>query len=304
MKKIKRASIISLTVVLAFMFITALAESAAAGRVLTPGIAISARHNYTDEDSPIIHLNKHDMTLQKGKSETLKVVLMPGGQSVTVTWRSSNPQIAKVSSSGKVTAVAPGIAIISASSERYISNEYSGSCYVTVPGGAKDAKPLGTSDQTFYYGKTKLKAPTSNYEEAIANVKKIIGGYAYTEEGGYVTGLLYGSKTASKAHTIIYITGLYEEYNGYGFSAKDKSPIMTSRGIAVGAKKSAILQQYGLPTYAPYYVMDEFGDGKIYQVYEYVAKTAGKDMGTRMYFNFLKNKDTVSEIIYFFGKYY
>jgi len=306
MKKVIRAGILSLTFVFSFMIMAVMAEGAAAGCVFSPGIKISARHNYNG-DYQYIHLSKHDLTLQKGKSETLKAVLIPSGQSVSVKWYSSNPKIAKVSSSGKVTAVSPGIAVISAGSDKHVGigdqTGDSDECYVTVLGGANDVKPLGISDQIFYYGKTKLKAPAGNYEKAIANIKKSIGGYAYSEEGGYMTGLIFGSTNAEKAHTKIYKIGFFDGFEGFGFSAIEMSPIKTSRGISVGAKKSEVLQKYGLPTETLDYLEEEDEeDGKTYPVYLYEAKTAGKAQYTRVMFDFRKSKNTVSDICFFFGR--
>ena len=314
MKKTIRANIISLTFLLVFIFTMAPAEVVIAGCCSPPAdksqinineMPIIARHKHNNKDSPIIHLNKHELKLTKGKSATLKAALMPGGAPVQVTWYSSNPNIAKVSGTGKVTAVGPGIAVISAYSEKYLGlgdqTGYSGECYVNVQGGAKDARPLGTGDQAYSYGRTRLKAPTGKYKEELANVKKRVGGNAYSEND-YITSLIYGSSVAGKAHTEIYIVGSENSFYGFGFIARAKSPIRTSRGIGVGAKKSAILQKYGLPTHASYYTEDE--DGNIFEAYQYVAKAAGKDMYIRMTFFFPESKYIVSEISFFLGAYY
>jgi hypothetical protein len=308
-KKITRAGILTLTFVLALMFTVAFAESAAAGRfvppidrahVLTQRTSIQARHNYKYKDYPIIHVNKHDLTLQKGKSYTLKASLLPGGKSVSVKWKSSNPKIAKVSNSGKVTAVAPGIAEIWVESKEYDydvdETGSSNACYVTVPGGSKDIKPIGTSDRTFSYGKFTFTAVTSKYSEAFAKIQKSIGGYAYPDDV-YSTGLMFGSKDINKAHTYIYIS----EFNGFTIVAMEKSPIKTNRGIMVGAKKSAVLQKYGLPTEIYQYKED----GKItYETLNYTAKATGKNLYTSISFIFLNSKDTVSEIFFFLGGVY
>jgi hypothetical protein len=174
---------------------------------------------------------------------------MPSGKSVSVKWESSNPKIAKVSQSGKVTAVAPGTVFVDVYSEDY--NYVWDQCWVTVPGGAKDPKPLGLNDWIYYYGKTKLTAPASKYYEALIKIQKSIGGYLFVYGGSdaYLTGLLYGSKNYYNAHTFIYIEGDEENADGFGISACGKSPIKTSRGIMVGAKKSTVQQKYGLPSH-------------------------------------------------------
>ena len=297
MKKISRAGILTLAFVFAFVFTAAaLAES-------TRDMPISARHKYV-KGNPFIDLNKHDITLKKGKSATLKAVLKPSGQSVSVIWYSSNPKIAKVSTSGKVTAVAPGTTVISASHMEYIGTYdqtgFSGVCYVTVQGDAKDAKPLNKNDRTYNYGKTKFTAPTSNYSAAIANVKKSIGGYSYHVDFpniGHYEGVILGSDDRSKAHTDIYFLSNEIRAVGYGFYASGKSPIKTSRGIAIGTKKSVVQQQYGLPTSA--YEFEEVG--KAYELLSYHVKTAGKGFYTRMTFTILKSKNTVSKIAFYLG---
>ena len=296
MKKITKAGILTLTFVFAFVFTAAAFAEGAAGKI-TQGPPITARHKYENGD-PFIDLNKNDMTLKKGKSETLKAVLRPSGKSVPVMWLSSNPQIAKVSiSSGKVTAVAPGTTIISASTLEYKIGIYdqtgfSGQCFVTVQGEAKDAKPLGTSDWTYNYGKTKLTAPTNNYSTALANIKKSIGGYAYLDyyEGiGNYEGVILGSNDRKKAHTDIYFISNDKGPFAFGFAASGKSLITTSRGIAIGTKKSVVQQKYGLPTYES----EEF--------FSYFVKTAGKGFYTNMTFRFLKSKGTVSMITFYLG---
>jgi len=296
MRKIIRAGIITLTFVFAFVFTAAAFAEGAAGQI-TQGPPITARHKYEKGD-PFIDLNKNDMTLKKGKSETLKAVLRPSGQPVSVIWYTSNPKIAKISASGKVTAVAPGTAVISVSdsSMKYVGiwdqTGNSGVCYVTVQGEAKDAKPLGTSDWTYNYGKTKLTAPASNYSTAIANVKKSIGGYAYLDyyEGiGNYEGVILGSNDRKKAHTDIYFISNDKGPFAFGFAASGKSLITTSRGIAIGTKKSVVQQKYGLPTYES----EEF--------FSYFVKTAGKGFYTNMTFRFLKSKGTVSMITFYLG---
>jgi hypothetical protein len=303
MKKLISLGILFITFVLALSFTTALAGDAAVSRFFSHGMPIQARHSYNREDIPIIDLNKHDLTLKKGKSETLKVSVKPGGKSVSVMWQSSNPKIAKVNDSGKVTAVAPGIAVIWASTNAYMAyydqTGYSNNCYVNVPGDAKDAKPLGASDRTFTYGKTKLVAPTGKYSEALASVKKSIGGHAYKEIDGTSTynGLRYDSKERNKAHSDIYIYSYSGTDLGFGYDAREKSPIKTSRGIAIGAKKSAVQKLYGTPASASEYKEG----GQTFEILGYDSKTAGKNQYTKMTFHVLKSKSTVVMMFFYFG---
>ena len=302
LKKLFTTGIFLLTFILVFSFTTAFAGGAAISSFTPP---IFARHTtLTNIGQAFMDLNKHDLTMAKGKTATLKAFLNPSGKSIKVEWKSSNPKIAKVSSAGKVTAVAPGTAII-----RIFSNTYeptydqfgfSDECYVTVQGSSKDAQPLGTGDRTYSYEKNTFQAPTSKYPEALTLVKKSIGGNAYyddSEEYVYYNGLMFGSKDYNKAHTDIYITGTYDGYwYGFGVIARGKSPIKTSRGIAIETKKSVVQQKYGLPAIAAY----DSEDGN-YEILSYHSKVAGKNLYTKMTFLILKSKGTVSMIFFYIG---
>ena len=298
MKKITRAGILSLTFVLVFMFAMAFAEIAIASRffpLFTQSTQIQARHDYDYQDYQIVHLNKHELTLNKGQTYTLKAYILPSGKSVSVKWISSNPKIAKVSSSGKVTAIAPGSVMIMAGSNEYAEfldeTGYSAECYITVQGGAKDVKPMGISDRTYSYGKYTFTAVTSKQSEALAKIKKSIGGYTFNGDE-FGIGLLLGSNDESKAHTGFFVADNYL----YRFVAREKSPIKTSRGIMVGAKKSTVQQKYGLPTMINQYEENE----KTYELI-YTTKAPGKNLYTSLNFAFLKSNDTVYLINFYLG---
>ena len=66
-----------------------------------------------------ISLNTTNLVLDTGMKETLKLVYNAGGlvENMTVTWKSSNPSVVQVSSSGEVTAVGSGMATIIALTE-------------------------------------------------------------------------------------------------------------------------------------------------------------------------------------------
>ena len=61
-----------------------------------------------------ISLNKTELTLTEGKSETLTATVTPTDTTDTVVWESSKDTVATVDSNGKVTAKAPGEAVITA----------------------------------------------------------------------------------------------------------------------------------------------------------------------------------------------
>lgn len=77
-----------------------------------------------------ISLNKSTTSIVKEAEETLVATLTPANTTYsTVTWSSSNTSVATVDSTGKVTGVAAGTAVITATTER---GGYSASCTVTV----------------------------------------------------------------------------------------------------------------------------------------------------------------------------
>ncbi len=77
-----------------------------------------------------VSLNKTDLVLTVGNSETLIATVLPENASnKSVTWSSSNPSKAKVSSTGVVTGVAEGSAVVTATT---VDGGKTASCFVTV----------------------------------------------------------------------------------------------------------------------------------------------------------------------------
>lgn len=80
-------------------------------------------------EAPSIRLVQNILTMEVGDSESLSVYTTPNGQSVS--WSSSNTNVATVSNSGKVSAVGGGSTTIKAAI--WVGgNEYSASCSLTV----------------------------------------------------------------------------------------------------------------------------------------------------------------------------
>ncbi len=75
-----------------------------------------------------VKLNKTKATLVAGKKLTLKVTLTPSDAETTLTWKSSNNKVAKVSQKGVVTAVKNGTATITVTTD----NGLEASCKITV----------------------------------------------------------------------------------------------------------------------------------------------------------------------------
>ena len=71
-----------------------------------------------------ITLSAASFTLDDGESKTLTATIEPAGAENTLTWTSSNTSVATVNN-GKVTAVAPGTAIITATAPNGVKITYS-----------------------------------------------------------------------------------------------------------------------------------------------------------------------------------
>ncbi len=114
-----------------------------------------------------ISLNKSTASIEVGKTTQLNATLQPSGATGTVTWSSSNSTIASVNSSGKVTGVSAGSAVIKAT-----CSSYSASCTVTV------TEPVPTN-----YGT--LANPIS-----VAEARDIIDNESPTAQKMYVKGIV------------------------------------------------------------------------------------------------------------------
>ena len=107
--------------------------------------------------SPLIQvssltLNKETMNLAVGGSETLTATVTPENASLkTVSWSSSNPAVAEVDGSGKVTGKSKGEAVITAKSN---GGPWSKTCKVTV------SDPIAVTGVTL--NKTTLSLPVGN----------------------------------------------------------------------------------------------------------------------------------------------
>lgn len=154
----------------------------------------------------------------EGKTVELSVVVsVKGGAAQTVTWTSSNEEVAKVSSEGVVTAVAPGAVVITATST--VDSSKSGSASLEV----KDAGPYAELiDNGYDYS---AKWPESE-------LNKFVGMEVFTVEDA--NGFYYAESAASESSAASFtIVGVYTEglissvstelYNGDYFWFEDTS---------------------------------------------------------------------------------
>ncbi len=110
-----------------------------------------------------ISLNKSNITLSKGTSETLKATINPSDTTddKTLKWTSSNPNIATVDNTGKVTAVGGGTATITVKSQ----NGKEASCEVKVTSKIESIS-LNKSNITLSKGNSETLQATINPSDA------------------------------------------------------------------------------------------------------------------------------------------
>lgn len=95
-----------------------------------------------------ISFSKSKLTLEKGKSEKITVTVSPSDASKNIVWSSSDESVATVSSSGKVTAVSYGTAIIKCKSRKY--SKISSSLTLTVvPVKVSGAEQTSATDNSY-----------------------------------------------------------------------------------------------------------------------------------------------------------
>ena len=94
------------------------------------GASASCTVNVTPIYTTGVKMSKSALTVKLGKTAALKATVAPKNTDFkTVTWASSNPGVAVVDAKGKVRAVAPGTAVITATT----SGGQTAACTVTVP---------------------------------------------------------------------------------------------------------------------------------------------------------------------------
>jgi len=141
-----------------------------------------------------ITLNKSEMSMVIGKTDTLTATLAPEGVSSTVVWKSSDEAVATVTQDGTVTAVSTGNAVITAT-----AGGKSAECKVTVEAPKIPMTGISVSDMEISRGQTKplevsyIPADTTDdkavtYESSDTDVATVDG-------AGVVTGKREGTAT-------------------------------------------------------------------------------------------------------------
>ena len=110
-----------------------------------------------------VSLNKNELTIEKGKSETLTATVSPSDATdKTVTWQSSNNAIATVDQNGRVTAVNAGSAVITVTTK---DGSKTATCNVTVVIPVTSVS-LNKTELTIEKGKSETLTATVNPSDA------------------------------------------------------------------------------------------------------------------------------------------
>ena len=167
---------------------TAVVTATASGKTASCNVAVSV---------PVssVTLNRTSYTLTKNSSISLTATVYPNDASdKTVTWESSNPLVAVVDHTGKVTAVGGGIAVITAT-----SGGKTASCTITVKVPVTSVT-LNKSSLTLLKGETETLVATVYPTDATnkkLNWKSSSNSIATVDENGIITTLAGGNTTIS-----------------------------------------------------------------------------------------------------------
>ena len=174
-----------------------------------------------------VTLSPTSVKMDMGASKQLTVTIKPAGASKKVTWSSSKPSIASVSSSGLITAKKTGTAVITVKS----NNGKKATCKVTVTKAARRALLIGQTN----YLSGKLKGPENDLMVMTSVLER--SGYADIRVCRNLTvygivealwGLSYDGGTKDD------VTFLY--YSGHGMESK----IIENRGALMGVDENYI----------------------------------------------------------------
>lgn len=152
-------------------------------------------------------LNTTNVTLEKGKSVTLKLK----GNSRSITWKSNNSKVAKINKKGKITGVTPGTATITA---KVGKKKYS--CYVVV---------------------SNKKLPIRNTFPFVANgytVKELSATSELTSIGKYRCAIV-GSFINTSPYTLSYISFKFDAYDANGAIVESDLSLGSVQNVTPGA---------------------------------------------------------------------
>ena len=237
-----------------------------------------------------VTLDKTELTLTEGETETLTATVKPDkADNRKVTWSSDKTEVATVDSDGKVTAVKPGEAVVTVTTE---DGGKTATCKVTVKakavpvtgvevnpwvvtlsvrGTSKLSYTIRPADATNQNVKWESESPSVATVDSEGNVQGVAAGTAKicvtTEDGGFKS---YCTVTVKKAESKFEVGGLWYEYF-YGPNLARVIP--DPDGIKYGGNISIPGQiEYGGITYSVY----QIGSHAFYECADLKSVTLGE----------------------------
>ena len=198
------------------------------GKTATCKVTVKAKAVNVTE----VTLDKTELTLTEGETETLTATVKPdNADNRKVKWSSDKTEIATVDGAGKVTAVKPGKAVITVTTE---DGGKTATCKVTVKakavpvtgvevnpwavtlsvrGTSKLSYTIRPADATNHNVKWESESPSVATVDSEGNVQGVAAGTAKicvtTEDGGFKS---YCTVTVKKAESKFEVGGLWYEY--------------------------------------------------------------------------------------------
>ena len=185
-----------------------------------------------------VSLNKNSLDLYIGDSDALTATVSPSNTTDQLVWSSSTPEVATVSTSGVVTAVAEGSAVITAS-----AGDKSASCNVTVHKWV-EVTSVSLSQSSLTLNKGQSETLTATVSPSNANDKSVTWsssntGVATVDQNGKVTAVGGGNatitvtasngKTATCAVTVVIpVTGISLSKSSLSFFKGDSETLVAT----------------------------------------------------------------------------
>ena len=168
-----------------------------------------------------VSLNKSNLTLTEGDSETLTATVSPSdATNKNVSWKSSNTSVATVSSSGKVTAVKAGSATITVTTE---DGGKTATCSVTVKAKEINATDLSASGTANCYivsaaGDYKLKTVKGNTSTSVGSVSS-----------ASVVWETFGTSTAPNVGDLVNTVSYVDGYITFKVTGKEGNALIAAK---------------------------------------------------------------------------
>lgn len=205
--------------------VTATTDSGVSGSVTIAVTAAPEKKKVTG-----VQLDDYDLTMYMGEEDAqLTATVTPAdAEDAAVTWSTTNAEVAKVDQTGKVTAMAPGVCVITASAASYRA-----SCVVTVLAQRQRVESISFDKKELEIRMNATSTLTVNFAPTDATVKTLTWvssdpGVASVSRTGVVTGLAVGETTITATtldggHTAsitvrVTAEGLRGDINGDGYA--------------------------------------------------------------------------------------